>query len=672
MWIQRLLPAAIGLVLVLALTGLRVADPAPLAALREAGFSEIERLAPRQAPLDPLVLRVEIDATSLAEIGPWPWRRDRLAQMVQRLDELQAAVIVLDLDLAGPDPLSPSRLAALVPELDPATLPDTDAALTEAIAQASVIVSAQPIEAGPPLRLPPGLGVPLGSETALTDLPVLETARLPLQGLWMAADAVGVTNQAGIAAPREWPLLWKSAQTAMPGLALQALRLAEGGAPITLPQVSDSTAAKVIGVGRYGVPVSDKGALRLYLAPSGSAAVLSASALLGIGYRRLAPGIEGRIVLVGRAESAAGLNLEAQAIEQIATGQFLSRPDWGKLLELAGFVVLAVLTLATALTLGPLAGAGAALAGGAVIVVVAWMSFVTQGLLLDATFPLAGVLLVLLAGSLLFATMVEGPRRRLRALFEGRLSPKALARVVDRPDRVALDGETRPIIVLQARLNPPATPDRPAAEWLRECNTGLHRLAQTVVAADGLVETATADRLVAIWNAPLEAADPTRKAALAALAMRRASAIRAGLASGDGLLGRSGIGHAGQYSALGDCLDEADNLQRAAGQIGYDIVLGEDTRGAITDFAVLDAGRPPIGPGGRREAVYLLVGDATMAQSGAFRLLALAHSETVRLLRDRGDPSGGLFECRSLAEKLEPGLVRFYELMLSRRADFGA
>ena len=85
MWIQRLLPAAIGLVLVLALTGLRVADPAPLAALREAGFSEIERLAPRQAPLDPLVLRVEIDAASLAAIGPWPWRETRKRWMVRDL-----------------------------------------------------------------------------------------------------------------------------------------------------------------------------------------------------------------------------------------------------------------------------------------------------------------------------------------------------------------------------------------------------------------------------------------------------------------------------------------------------------------------------------------------------------------------------------------------------------
>lgn len=671
MWIQRLQPAAIGLVIVLALAGLRVADPAPLAALREAGFSLIERLAPRRSPTDPLVRRVEIDATSPADISPWPWSRDRLAQLVQRLDELGAAVIVLDLDLAAPDPLSPSRLAGLVPELDPATLPDTDALLAEAIAQAPVILTVQPAAAGPPLRLPPGLGLPLGSDTALTDLPVLEAARLPLQGLWMAADGVGVTNRAETATSREWPLVWRDGQSGLAGLALQSLRLAEGGAPITLPRISgDENSSGAIRVGRYSVPVSGNGALRIYLAPPGSAIALSAGELLGIGYRRLVPEIEGRIVLVGLAEDAAGLDLEVQAIEQIASGQFLSRPDWGDPLELAGFFVFALLTLATALSLGPLAGTGVALAGGAVIVIAAWMSFVTQGLLLDVTFPMAGLLAVLLAGSLLFATMVDGPRRRLRTLFEGRLSRQALSRLVARPERLVLEGQTRSVAILQARLVLPASRDRPAAQWLRECNIALHRLARSALAADGMVETADADRLVAIWNAPLETADAARKAALGALAMRQAGAIRVGLATGEVLLGRSGIGRRQDYVALGDPLDQAENLRRAADIVGYDIVLAENMRRDLADFALLEAGRLPLHPSGRRESVYLLVGDASVAQSGAFRLLALAHGETIRLLRDGADPSGGMFECRSLAEKLEPGLVHFYERMLSRRTDF--
>ena len=51
MWKRRLLPALFGLVIVLALTGLRAADPYPVAALREIAFDFYQRLKPRDVPV---------------------------------------------------------------------------------------------------------------------------------------------------------------------------------------------------------------------------------------------------------------------------------------------------------------------------------------------------------------------------------------------------------------------------------------------------------------------------------------------------------------------------------------------------------------------------------------------------------------------------------------------
>lgn len=62
---------------------------------------------------DVAVRIVAIDDRSLAEIGRWPWPRAVHAQLVERLREAGAAVVVLDIILAEEDPHDPAGDAAL-------------------------------------------------------------------------------------------------------------------------------------------------------------------------------------------------------------------------------------------------------------------------------------------------------------------------------------------------------------------------------------------------------------------------------------------------------------------------------------------------------------------------------------------------------------------------------
>ena len=52
--------------------------------LRQETFDIYQRWFPRERTDSPVVV-VEIDERSLREIGPWPWPRTRLAQLVERL-----------------------------------------------------------------------------------------------------------------------------------------------------------------------------------------------------------------------------------------------------------------------------------------------------------------------------------------------------------------------------------------------------------------------------------------------------------------------------------------------------------------------------------------------------------------------------------------------------------
>ena len=116
--LRRALPFLVGLGVVLLLGIMQVADPYPVQVLREIAFDTYQRLKPRP-PADFPVRVVDIDEASLAEIGQWPWPRDRLALLTDRLTELGAAAIAFDALFPEHDRMSPSRIAATVPGVDP-------------------------------------------------------------------------------------------------------------------------------------------------------------------------------------------------------------------------------------------------------------------------------------------------------------------------------------------------------------------------------------------------------------------------------------------------------------------------------------------------------------------------------------------------------------------------
>ena len=112
---RRFGPILPGLLVLAALVALRLADPAPMAALRLQGFDLLQRLAPRAYDPAVPVRVVAIDDESLRRLGQWPWPRDRLARLVDRLAQAGAAAVVLDLVLAEPDRTAPALIGACWP-----------------------------------------------------------------------------------------------------------------------------------------------------------------------------------------------------------------------------------------------------------------------------------------------------------------------------------------------------------------------------------------------------------------------------------------------------------------------------------------------------------------------------------------------------------------------------
>ena len=120
---------------------------------------------------------------------------------------------------------------------------------------------------------------------------------------------------------------------------------------------------------------------------------------------------------------------------------------------------------------------------------------------------------------------------------------------------------------------------------------------------------------------------------------------------------------ANELACYGNTTNKTPNLDRLA---------SEGTRFAAPDLAWLEAGSVQLKGKAQRLRVYILVGDAALAQSDGFRALATAHDALLTALHDGGDVAAAIARCIELGTPIERRLARFYELVPGRADDFAA
>jgi adenylate cyclase len=91
-----------GLLPTLAAALLSIARPSVLRGLEYGTYDILLRAAETRPPVDRIVI-VDIDDRSLTAVGQWPWRRDVLGDLADRLRRSGAAIVALDIVFAEPD-----------------------------------------------------------------------------------------------------------------------------------------------------------------------------------------------------------------------------------------------------------------------------------------------------------------------------------------------------------------------------------------------------------------------------------------------------------------------------------------------------------------------------------------------------------------------------------------
>jgi adenylate cyclase len=459
--------AAIGLLLLL--LGALVPEQSPLfRPVRNAIFDTYQALAPRQRLSAPVVI-VAIDDASLSRHGQWPWPRTVLAQLITRIADHQPAVIGIDILMPEVDRLSPPRIPELVPNLPPDVVgqlmraPSNESVLAAALRRTRTVIGVAGLDhdygvartrgSWAPIRVYGGDPVPFVRRFVVGLRSVDEIDRAATGRALLNADPEG-----GVV--RRLPLVAAVGDMLAPGLAPELLRVAIGDASLAVH--ATSAGVQALAIGDVRAPTERDGTMRISYSPHDGSRFVSASDVLAGAVQDAV--FSRKVVLIGLTavglnddqatpifERMPGVEIHAQAIENIFDGTSLSRPAWGSWVEgaataLAGLLVIAIVPRSTVIAAAILVG----------VVISFWLSgfltYLNARVLVDSASPTLSVTAVfgLSLGISLRASRRE--RREIRRAFERYVHPSVVASLIAEPERLVLGGERRDLTVLFADL----------------------------------------------------------------------------------------------------------------------------------------------------------------------------------------------------------------------------
>lgn len=600
--------------------------------------------------VDGRVVIVDIDEKSLKEIGRWPWSRERMALLIDRLfDRYGIAVLGLDIVFAEPDYSSGLRtleglaraelrddaqFASSLKQLRPRL--DYDRRFANSLRSRPVILGyyfSNDSGAGANGALPDPVVAPDafgGRNVAFTrwsgygaNLPELQKAAAGAGHFNPVVDFDGVV--------RRVPMLAEYRGRHYEALSLAMVRRLLGN-PEIVPGFPDDNVIlaksyQAIGWidlasrgGAVRIPVDENAAALIpFRGGKGSFPYYSASDVL---MARVPSGLlRQRIVLVGttapglldlRATPVGaafpGVEIHANLITGMLDGNLKHRPHYALAAELLQLVLASAVMVFAMPLLSPLRGTLVALA------VLVALLLINLGFWIysDLALPIAAGLLMVLslfALNMSWGYFVESrAKRQITSLF-GQYVPPELVEVMSRDPQIhTMEGRNAELTVLFADIRgftsiAEALDPRQLTQLINEFLTtmtaviGRHR---------GTLDKYIGDEIMAFWGAPVEDPQHARHAVLAALEMQTAMAelnpkllargwpalsIGIGVNTGTVAVGDMGSTVRKAYTVMGDAVNLASRLEGLTKRYGAPVIVGQKTRHAVRDVVFREIDR---------------------------------------------------------------------------------
>ena len=524
------------------------------------------------------VVIVEIDEKSIEQNGQWPWKRTVLADVIWRLREAGAGIIVLPILFSEED-----RLGG-------------DMDLAQALVQNGIVIAQTGTTQTNKNAVPRGvakIGDPL---PWLFEWPGM-LGPIPLLG--DNVDGVGVVNTTpeidGVV--RRLPLLMRVGKDVYPSVALEVIRVAVGDPSYQVKASEGGVIA--LRVPKFKTIKTDQYA-RIWLRWNKEFPTLSITDDFS--------SVSGKTVIIGN--TAQGISTiiatpngeeyshiaMAVSLQTVINGENIERLDTATFLEYVAAGLLAVIIIL-------LAGFAPYWLVGAVLLTVwsgtaygAYFYFVKHLQLWDASWI---ILVTTITGfHAVFNRFVKefGLKQQIKKQFEHYLDPGMVKKLQKDPSLLKLGGETRDMTFLFCDIRgftPISEKYKGNPEGLTKLiNRFLTRMTDVIIENGGTIDKFMGDCIMAFWNAPIEDPDHEQHAVQAAIDMQRelsklnvqlaaeelpTIAIGIGINTGEALVGNMGSDQRFDYSVIGDAVNLAARLESSSKTLGKTVVVGEKT-----------------------------------------------------------------------------------------------
>ena len=528
---------------------------------------------------------LELDEATIEKYGQWPWKRTVLADIVVKLRESGAGIIVLPMVFSEED-----RLGGDMPFIE------TIAGNGVVIAQ----VGSTQVNRNAVPRGVAKIGDPL---PYLFEWPGM-LGPIPLLG--ENADGVGVANTApeidGVV--RRVPLIMRVGDETYPSLAVEVIRLATGAPSYQIK--AGSGGVEKIRIPGYPIVNTDPNA-QIWLRWNKQFSTVSAASDDW-------SSVEGKTVIVGITASGIGSMIAsptgpqygyipaAVTLQTMIDGDQIQRPFWANLAELGASAILTILLVLLARF------APYYIVGGAIVVFVgglgygalyAWQNYLY---LMDAAMPAVAVILVGLHA--VFARFVREFRlkQQIKAQFGTYVNPTVVERLQKDPSLIKLGGEEKILTCVMTDMrNFTGLGESYGADvqgFTSVMNEYMTAIANPVLDNDGTLIKFIGDASMHIHGAPIDNPNHAYDAVKTVKAMLKAVedfnfklklegkppvGMGAGVNTGKILVGNIGSDRKMGYDCLGDPVSVAARLESQTKSYGVLVIIGPDTVAATKD-----------------------------------------------------------------------------------------
>ena len=533
---------------------------------------------------------VEIDEHAIEKYGQWPWKRDVLADIIWKLREAGAGIIVLPILFSEYD-----RLGG-------------DQELLEAINGNGVVIAQNGSFSAN------RNGVPRGVAKIGDPLPFLfewQGMLGPITEFGEYADGVGVLNTVpeidGVV--RRLPMLMRIGEDVYPALAIEVIRVAVGEPSYQVK--SNAGGIDKMRVPGYPIIQTDPNA-RIWLRWNKQFETISAAEQEH--FYMLA----GKTVIIGpSADGISGIIASpkggqynympaAVSLQNIMDGDTISRPYWAFILELATTFSIGFLIVILG-RYSPYWVAGTSLivfAGG--IVYGVWYAWSNYLYLIDGTIPVIAVLIVGLHAVFTRFVLEFFEKQKIKKQFAGYASPTVVRLLQENPALIK-DGMKKEVSICFSDLRgftPLGESFGDDVKGLTKIMNGyMDAITQPILDADGMVIKYIGDASMHVHNAPIDDPNHPRTAVQCGLDMLQAVetfndkitaegrppvGMGAGINTGLGYLGEMGSTLRHSYDVLGDSVSTAARIESKCKEYGCVLLVGDATyQRTRTDFFYL-------------------------------------------------------------------------------------